>query len=375
MSMENSIFKAPIDLKQHTCLIYAEGVFGLDAREKHSMRAKTADGILRYAGYDIAGVVDSMSQESKAGDVLKNYLEGKKNFDTPIFQSLKEAKEKTNSDVLILGAAPEGGELPKEWCEDIKWAIENKMHIVSGMHFALADDKEFSDISQKNGTIIWDARKISDLSQIPVGSAEAYHVKKPIVLTVGTDAAIGKMTVAYEMHLAAKESGLKSCFIPTGQTAIMIEGWGAAVDALPADFMAGAVEAMILSHEEGSDIFFVEGQGSLFHPAYSNTSISLIHGAVPTHMVLVHRPQRKHSIGSKLVKLPFIKQAIHQYEESVLPEYRNAKVVAVALNSKGLSDEEYESHKGKISAECDLPVFDFVREKDRIKEIISKISN
>lgn len=397
MAMANRLFQASIDLKKHSSVIYAEGVFGLDARKKLPMRAKTADGVLRYAEYKIAGVIDSTVKiptplspfvsprrkpedrgefGSKASDILPIYLRNSKNSETLIFPTLKEAKSKTNADVLILGSAPEGGELPNAWKKDIAFAIKNKMHIVSGLHYALNEDRNFQSLAKKNKVIIWDTRRVSgeDLENIPMGSARAYHVKKPIVLTVGTDAAIGKMTVSYEMNKAAKKLGLKSCVIPTGQTAIMIEGWGAAIDALPADFMAGAVEQMVLEKAKRYDMLFVEGQGSLFHPAYANTMISLIHGAVPTHLVLAHRPQRKHSVGSRLVKLPSVKTAIAQYENAILPAYRNAKVIAVALNTDGGSYSEITQWKQEIENECNLPVFDAVKDEKDVRALVRSIA-
>ena len=372
--MGKSLFRAPIDLKKHTCLIYAEGVFGLGARKKWPMRAKTADGILRYANYKVVGIVDSASGERQAGDVLPAYLGNTTNFSAPIFKNIKEAKVKAKAQVLIIGAAPEGGELPKEYEDDIAWAIENKMHIVSGMHYALADDPRFAKFARKHKVVIWDTRKAIATGDIPLGSAQAYHVKKPIVLTVGTDAAIGKMTAGYEMARAARKLGVKSCVIPTGQTTMMIEGWGAAIDALPADFMSGAVEQMVIEGAKTNDILFVEGQGSLFHPAYANTCISLIHGAVPTHMVLVTRPQRRHSIGSKLVKLPSVKEAVAQYENAVLPRYRNAKVIGIAVNSEGLSTKETEAYKNEIKKEIKLPIFDAVRDPKEVEKLVKRLA-
>ncbi len=378
LSMAEAILKAPIDLNKHTCLIYAEGVFGLEVRKNLPMRAKTADGILRYAEYKITGVIDSSCSEKTTGEVLSVYLlgtfPGRNRGEVPIFHTLKEAKAKTSADVLILGNAPEGGELPEKYKKDIVWAIKNKMHIVSGTHYILNEDKKFSKLAKKYGVMLWDTRKAPDLKCITVGSAKAYHIKKPIVLTVGMDAAIGKMTVAYEMDRAAKKLGLASCVVPTGQTAMMISGWGVAIDALPADFMAGAVEQMVLEKSKKYDILFVEGQGSLFHPAYANTTIALIHGAVPTHMIIVVRPQRKHSIGSKLVKLPDIKRAIAQYENSVLPFYRNAKVIAVAVNSEGLDEAARERYKKEVQHECGLPAFDALYDEDIVFDVVKKIA-
>ena len=368
-----SLFDAPIDLKNHTCLIYAEGAFGLRARKKWPMRAKTADGLLRYAKYAIAGVIDSSSKETRAGDVLPAYLADVENFSIPIFKNISEAKKATKASVLIIGTAPEGGELPKKYEKDIIWALKNRMHIISGMHSVLGSQEKFKNIAKKNDVTIWDTRFYSSTNPSPsIASAKAYHIKKPIVLTVGMDAAIGKMTTIYEMHKAAEGLGMKSIVIPTGQTTMMIEGWGAAIDALPADFMAGAVEDMIYM-KKSADIIFVEGQGSLFHPAYANTCISLIHGAVPTHMVLVARPQRKHSIGSKLVKLPSIKEAIAQYENAVLPRYRNAKVIGVAVNSEGLSRNETAAYKKEIKKQTKLPAFNALEETEEVVKLVRKL--
>lgn len=368
------ISAAPINLKEHTSLIYAEGVFGLDTRKKFPMRAKTADGILRYAQYPISGVIDSATHATTAKEVLGRYLDDSKNNEVPIFSSLSDAQNATNASVLLLGAAPEGGELPQEWENDILTALQQGMHVVSGMHYPLKDNASFREAAEKSGAIIWDVRSDADLQSIPVCSSQAYHIQKPIVLTVGTDAAIGKMTTSYELARAAQKRGLRACVIPTGQTSIMIEGWGVSIDALPADFMAGAVEKMLIEKQDDYDIFFVEGQGSLFHPAFSNTCISLIHGAVPTHMVLVHRPVRKHSIGSKLVALPSLKEAIQHYESSILPTYRNTKVIAVALNTSGMTEEDARNATQEAENETGLPVGDVVRDKDFAEKVLDTIT-
>lgn len=371
----NTAGHAPIRLAEHTSLIYVEGVFGKKGRARFPLRAKTADGILRYATYPIAGIVDSQksAQEHTAQDVLGQYLAGTQNKNVPIYSSLKDACAQTHAHVLILGAAPEGGELPQEWDDDILWALKNGMHVVSGMHYALKDNASFCKTAQKGSAIIWDVRTDVDIAKIPICTAQAYHIKKPIVLTVGTDAAIGKMTVAYELMRAAQAQDVRACLIPTGQTSIMIEGWGIAVDALPADFMAGAVEKMILERQNSYDAFFVEGQGSIFHPAFSNTCISLLHGAVPTHMVLVHRPMRKHSIGSKLVPLPSLTEAIKKYEALVLPAYRDAKVIAVALNSFGMSDEDYHGAVEQAKKETGLLIGDTIRDHSFAERVAERI--
>jgi len=364
---------SPLNLTEHTSLIYGEGVFGTEKRVKLPLRAKTADGILRYAFYPIKGVIDSTTRAKTVGEVLGAYVAGCPNEQVPIFSSLKEAKEKTKADVLILGAAPEGGGLPKEWEQDIQSAIERGMHVVSGMHYPLKSNEKFRKAAKKHKAILWDVRSDATTEDIALCSAQAYHIKKPIVLTVGTDAAIGKMSVSYELTRAAQKKGIKASLIPTGQTAVMIEGWGFTVDALPADFMAGAVEKMLLEKKEELDAFFVEGQGSLFHPAFANTCIALLHGAVPTHLVLVHRPTRKHSIGSKLIALPSLKEAIQKYEQSILPSYRDARVVAIALNTAGMGEYETNEAMSAATAETGLPAGDIIKDTGFAEKILTKI--
>src|SRR3989344_3367020 len=218
--------KALLNLKEQKSLIYAEGVFNKKSREKFPMRAKTADGILRYAEYDIAGLVESKATEKTAGEVLGEYVKDSPHSNLPLFASMEEAVEKTSPTVLLLGAAPEGGELPEEWKEDILWALEHGLHVVSGLHYSLKANEEFANAAKTSGAIIWDTRTDVNIEEIPVCSAKAYHIKKPIILTVGTDAALGKMTTAYELHKEAKKRGVNSLMVPTGQTCMMIEGWG-----------------------------------------------------------------------------------------------------------------------------------------------------
>src|SRR5439155_6165953 len=112
---------------------------------------------------------------------------------------------------------------------------------------------------------------------------------KRVILTVGTDCAIGKMSVALELRSAARAAGRSASFVPTGQTGMMIEGWGVAVDRLISDFAQGTIEWLVEEGERRGDWVIVEGQGSLDHPAYSSVTLALIHGATPHAMVLVHK--------------------------------------------------------------------------------------
>jgi uncharacterized NAD-dependent epimerase/dehydratase family protein len=185
---------------------------------------------------------------------------------------------------------------------------------------------------------------------------------KRVILTVGTDCAIGKMTVALELVAAARRQGLSAVMVPTGQTGIMIEGWGLAVDRVISDFSNGTVEWLVEQGEARGDWVIVEGQGSLDHPAYSSVTLALIHGATPHAMVMVHKPGlAEHDFAHlpeasfPIAKLPaFI--ALH---EQVAGLVAPSKVVAIALNTSLYpDDDEARAIIEATSAETGLPAGD-----------------
>ena len=153
----------------------------------------------------------------------------------------------------------------------------------------LRDDPELRPLADQHGVELRDLRRPPDDLDCPTGAN--LEVDAPIVLTVGSDCAIGKMTVSLELDRAARARGIASVFVPTGQTGIAIAGWGIAVDAVVSDFLAGAAERLVVEgRERGGELLLVEGQGSLVHPAYSGVTLGLLHGSVPHALVLCHRP-------------------------------------------------------------------------------------
>jgi uncharacterized NAD-dependent epimerase/dehydratase family protein len=338
--------------KLKNIVIYAPDAFGLESRKQYPMRAKTADGVIRYSNDNILAVIDPSSAEKMVPQVLPGTRE------IPIVKSVKEALKLYPTDFL-LGTAPTGGELPKKWKKDIAMAIRYGLNIISGLHFEFNNDKYFKDLANEYRVKLVDVRVPPDT--INVGSALAYNIKSKIILTVGTDAAIGKMTTSLELDKEVRDRGFKSTFIATGQTGIMISGYGISIDRVIGDFMAGAVESLVLDYADcGYKYLFVEGQGSLFHPGYSPVTLALIHGAVPTDLVLVHRPQRRHSIGSKLIKIPSLTDSIKAYENACLP-IRPAKVKGITLNTWGLDEETALREIQKARVETGLPVTDVIR--------------
>ena len=181
------------------------------------------------------------------------------------------------------------------------------------------------------------------------------------VLTVGSDCAIGKKTVAIELDREARARGLASQFVPTGQTGIAIAGWGIAIDAVVADFIAGASERLVLEAvRRGGELLLVEGQGSLLHPAYSGVTLGLIHGSAPHGYVLCHKAGEHYVDGDERFPIPALSELVRLHEQISLLA-RPAKVLAVALNTRDQTDEEALAAIAAAEADTGLPADDPVR--------------
>jgi uncharacterized NAD-dependent epimerase/dehydratase family protein len=191
---------------------------------------------------------------------------------------------------------------------------------------------------------------------VPIFSGEGFAVEPKVALTVGTDAAIGKMTATLELERAAKTDGLSTGFVPTGQTGVIVAGWGVCVDAVVSDFVAGVSEMLVLEAAKSSpDLILVEGQGSLAHPAYSGVTLGLLHGCCPDCLILCVSPDD--SPGYAGVPRPTPARAARLYEE-VAALVKPAPVVAVSTNTRGLSDAEARAFVEKVADETGLPTAD-----------------
>ena len=303
-------------------VILTEGQFG-------AHNAKTATGVMRYGRDTVVALLDS----AIAGHNAQEFLGPDPRFDVVAVATLAQALERRPT-ALLIGIAPTGGKLPPAWRTTILAAIEAGLDILSGLHTFLGDDPEFAAAAARAGVSIVDYRRPPERMDTSVG--RRHQPGKHVILTVGTDCAIGKMSVSLELRRAALEAGLPAVFVPTGQTGMMIEGWGVAVDRVIADFLQGTGEWLVEQAEELGDWIFVEGQGSLDHPAYSSVTLGLIHGTTPEAMVMVHQPglaahdfdhlpDRSFPIAS----LPGFIRVHEQVAGLVAP----ARVVAVALNT------------------------------------------
>jgi uncharacterized NAD-dependent epimerase/dehydratase family protein len=331
-------------------VILAEGQFGFH-------HGKTAVGVIRYGSDRTMAVIDS----TQAGGNVSSILPGR---DIPIVATLADALAlEPRPDTLLIGIAPTGGRLPASWRVTILEAIRAGLDVHSGLHTFLGDDPEFADAARAAGTGIVDFRRPPDRMETAVG--RRHGPGKRVILTVGTDCAIGKMSVALELRAAARAAGRSAAFVPTGQTGMMIDGWGAAVDRLISDFAQGTVEWMVEEGERRGDWVIVEGQGSLDHPAYSSVTLALIHGATPHAMVLVHKAgQMEHDfdhLPGALFPIASLRPFIDLHER-IAGLVAPSTVVAVALNTSAIaSPNDARAEIVRVAAETRLPVDDPVR--------------
>ena len=328
-------------------VVLAEGEFG-----PHS--GKTAYGVIRYGRDDVIAVIDS----TKAGQNVDAYLAG---HDIPIVASLADALARpVRPDALLIGIAPTGGRLPASWRVVILEAIAAGLDILSGLHTFIGDDPEFAAAAAARGTAIVDFRRPPERMETAVG--RRHGPGKRVILTVGSDCAIGKMSVALELRRAADAAGDRAAFVATGQTGMMIEGWGVAVDRVISDFAQGSVETLVEDGEAMGDWVIVEGQGSLDHPAYSSVTLALIHGATPHAMVMVHKPGLREHDFDHLPEASFPIASLPGFidlHERVAGLVAPSRVVAVALNTSLYRDDaEARRIVERIADETGLPTDD-----------------
>jgi uncharacterized NAD-dependent epimerase/dehydratase family protein len=313
-------------------------------------RTKTAEGILRYGKNPVVAVVD----KSSAGRDLESVIGIK--YDAPIVDSVESARA-LKADAMVIGTANFGGTLEDSARKDIMTALQCGMDVVNGLHDFLSDDPAIAGLAQKNGRRLFDVRRPPE--NLPIAAGKALGTKAWRILTVGTDATIGKMTTSLELLREAEKRGLSSKFIATGQTGIMVCGEGICIDRVIGDFMAGAVEQMVLEADQGHDYLFIEGQGAIGHPGFSGVTLSLLHGCCPQSMVLCHQVSRK-IMRNLPYPMPSLPDSISTYEH-MASLMGPAKVVAIALDTRGLDQAEAFAAIKEASELTGLPVNDPVR--------------
>jgi uncharacterized NAD-dependent epimerase/dehydratase family protein len=320
-------------------LILAEGRSG----DPHY--GKTARGVMRYRPEHVVCVLDSQTGATE--------LEG-----FPLVHSLEEAMRYGPTTALV-GVATSGGRFPPEWRALLVECVRAGLDVENGLHEFLSDDPELTELAALHGVELRDLRKAPPGLSVPTGANLTHEATS--VLMVGSDCAIGKMTVALELDREARERGLRSEFIPTGQTGIAIAGWGISVDAVVSDFIAGAAEQLVLEGvRRGGELLFVEGQGSLLNPLYSGVTMGLLHGSAPHAYVLCHKPDQRFVEDDERFPIPPLTELVELHEQVSLIA-RPARVLAVALNTRDLDEAAARRAVAAAEDETGLPATDPVR--------------
>jgi uncharacterized NAD-dependent epimerase/dehydratase family protein len=298
-------------------LVLAEGRSG----DPHY--GKTARGVVRYPPVKVVAVLDS----ERAGGEYEGF---------PNVGSVAEAMPLRPTTALV-GVATSGGRFPPAWRELLKSCVEAGLDIENGLHQRVSEDPELVELARRHGAELRDLRKPPDDLNVPTGAN--LEVAAKIVLTVGSDCAIGKMTVALELDRETRGRGIASVFVPTGQTGIAIAGWGIAVDAVVSDFIAGSAERLVVEGvERGGELLWIEGQGSLTHPQYSGVTLGLYHGSAPHSLVLCHVPGQEYVNDDPRFPMPSLASLVELHERTALIA-RPARVAAIALNTRALSED------------------------------------
>ena len=336
----------------HRFLIVADGQFG-------PLTSKTANSCIRYFPERIVAVLDRVEAGKTVQDVLGfgGTIPVVADFEQGIAQGAGGG-----ATAVLIGIAPAGGRLPDEWRGWLRKAIERGLEIWSGLHTFIGDDPELGPLAKAKGVKILDARKPPP--NLPIADGRAAEVDAFVILAVGSDCNVGKMTAQLELRDELVKRGHKTSFVATGQTGIFIEGWGTAVDAVVADFIAGAAEELVLQGAKGNDIVLVEGQGSLIHPGYSGVTLGLLHGSCPDALILCHQATRDF-IGdyhgrAPWVKIPSYTEMIDIYERAARPVHPT-KVIGICLNTYDMDERAAREAIAKAAQETGLPATDPVR--------------
>jgi uncharacterized NAD-dependent epimerase/dehydratase family protein len=308
--------------------------------------AKTATGLLRYRPGDVVAVLDSTKAGRTAGEVLGT------GGSIPFISRLADVK----ADTLLIGIAPAGGKLPAPWRKILREAIRRGMDIISGLHFFLNEDEELTALAKKHGVQLHDVRKPPAALTVSKNVAKGLACHR--VHTVGHDCSVGKMVASLELAGALKRRGRRAEFVATGQTGIMVAGWGIPIDRVISDFVAGAIEELIVEHQ-AEEFLLIEGQGSLIHPLYSGVTLGLLHGCAPQTMVMVFEPTRK-VIKHTDHPMPPLKEVIRIYED-IASLMTPSKVVALAANTYALSPEAADRVVKKTEDELGIVTADLIR--------------
>ena len=319
-------------------LIYAPERLG-------ALSSKTANGLIKFRRNEVVAVLDP----SKAGRTVQDVLGY--GGDLPIVDTLAAGRT-YEPDTLVVGIAPIGGRFTESWLPDLFGALEAGMEVWSGLHQFLADLPAAKPYQDR----IWDMRRPPMNVRVAVGSWRKRQSR--VLLSIGSDCNIGKMTASLILQEQLRDLGIDSVFVGTGQTGMAIAGRGVAIDAVVSDFINGVVEEEVEKVDGQAPLIIVEGQGALTHQGYSAVTAGVIHGCMPDDLLLIHQPTRL--VDDYDHPLPPLREVIALHE-LMLQSFSGGKVRGVSIYSKDMSEAESDAEVERLQAELGLPTEDIVR--------------
>lgn len=342
-----------------TAVVYCEANFG-------AIDGKTANGLVRHSEkYEILSVIDSEKAGLDAGVVL----DGEPNA-IPVCIDLADALSRADAvpDFFIFGMAPSSGMLSPAERALLLEAMALGMNIVNGLHEFLNEDPQFVAASRAHNVSILDVRRPRAKKDLRTFSGRINEVTCPRIAVLGTDCAIGKRTTATILAGALRDRGLNVVLIGTGQTGL-IQGarYGIALDAVPSQYCAGELEAIIYEafQAEEPDLILIEGQGALSHPAYSTTSF-ILRGSCPNGVILQHAPGRAYRCDFDQMAMP-----LPASEINLIQTFSDTKVIGLTLNHENMTDAEVSDAVAAYALELGIPATDaLTRSPERLVEMV-----
>lgn len=343
-----------------TAIVYCEANFG-------GIDGKTANGLVRYSEkYEILAVIDSQKVGLDAGAVLDGEPNG-----IPICRDLSGAVQVAEGvpGYFIIGVAPASGVLSVEERALVLEAMSLGMNVVNGLHEFLNDDPEFAAASEAKSVSILDIRKPRAKRDLRMFTGRIGEVTCPRIAVLGTDGAIGKRTTATVLARALNEAGVKTVLVGTGQTGL-IQGakYGVALDAIPAQFCSGEMEAAVIAafEAESPDVIIIEGQGALSHPAFL-TSAFILRGSCPDAVVLQHAPGREVLSDYPAVAMPTVVS-----EMNLIRTFIDTQVIGITINHENMTEEEVTAAISMYERKLGIPVTDaLTRPTQRLVDMVT----
>ena len=275
------------------------------------------------------------------------------NADLGLDDMTLERGKTAGAKTLVVGVANRGGVISESWIEILSEALVQGYDLAAGLHSKLADIEQLSGLSAQYGRTLFDVRHPTD--RFDVGSGRKRSGQR--LLAVGTDCSCGKMYTTLAMEKEMKSRGMKASFRATGQTGILITGNGVSIDAVIADFIAGAVE--FLSPENDVDHWdIIEGQGSLFHPSFAGVSMGLLHGAQADALIMCHEPTRTHMRGLPDYALPSIDDCMEANLRAASLTNKNVRFAGLSINTSKMNAGDADGYLKDLSREFDMPAVD-----------------